>query len=266
MIDIGANLTSTQFRTDLQAVIDRGWASGLSAIIVTGTTVQASQDALRITRDLGQGRLYSTAGVHPHYAQHYSNAAHEQLRALLRHAEVVACGEMGLDYDRNLSSPDLQRLAFEQQIELAAEVGKPLFLHQRSAHEDFLAILRAQWKKSALPGVVHCFTGTRVQAEAYLDLGLDIGITGWVCDPRRNADLLEALKAVPPDRLHIETDAPYLLPPTLSKSVGKDKRRNEPGFLGAVAAGLARAYGMPLKDLEAQCTKNSRRLFQIREN
>jgi TatD DNase family protein len=261
MIDIGANLTSGQFRQDLLPVLERSWQAGVSAIIVTGTTAKGSLDAWRMTKSLGQGRLYSTAGVHPHYAQQYDDGTHEQLRTLLHHQAVVAVGELGLDFDRNFSTPEAQRSAFKRQLELAIESGKPLFLHQRCAHDDFLAILRSQWAKGALPGVVHCFTGTREEAKTYLDLGLDIGVTGWVCDSRRNAELLDALEIVPLDRLHLETDAPYLLPPGLRKTLAQGSRRNEPAFLRSVAEGLAARYAMPVEKLVMCCTENSRRLF-----
>lgn len=179
---------------------------------------------------------------------------------MLRHPRVVAVGECGLDYFRNLSPPAAQRAAFNLQLELAAELGKPVFLHQRESHLDFMAILR-DFAPRLSGGVAHCFTGDRGQLEDYLDLGLCIGITGWVCDERRGAHLHDLLPAIPADRLMLETDAPYLLPRNLRPK--PQSRRNEPMHLVQVASMVAALRGESLGSVAASTTSNASRFFGL---
>jgi TatD DNase family protein len=174
--------------------------------------------------------------------------------------EVVAIGECGLDYFRDLSPRPQQRRAFERQLSLASAVGKPVFLHQREAHEDFMAILREHLKE-LVGGVAHCFTGTRSQMEAYLDAGLYIGITGWICDERRGADLQNAVAGLPLERALVETDAPYLRPRNLGDK--PSSRRNEPAFLPAVVAMAARCMSTPAESLAQASTRNAESLFRL---
>jgi TatD DNase family protein len=179
---------------------------------------------------------------------------------LLRLKQVVAVGECGLDYFRNLSPPDVQRKAFIAQLELAAQVGKPVFLHQRDAHEDFTAILR-DFAGALHGGVAHCFTGGEAELHAYLVLGLYIGITGWACDERRGLELRNSVPRIPLDKLLIETDAPYLLPRDLSPK--PKSRRNEPGFLPHIAATVAHLRGESLETIGAATTRNAVALFGL---
>ncbi len=182
------------------------------------------------------------------------------LRSIARRAEVVAIGECGLDYYRNLSAPAAQRTAFQCQLELAASAAKPVFLHQRDAHADFVAILR-EHHEALRGGVAHCFTGTAAELECYLDMGLLIGITGWICDERRGAHLVPLLRTIPADRLLLETDAPYLLPRDLVPR--PLSRRNEPAYLAHIAAAVARARGEPLATTAQLSAGNARRLFSL---
>jgi TatD DNase family protein len=143
---------------------------------------------------------------------------------------------------------------------MAAELGKPVFLHQREAHDDFVAILREH--RARLTGAVaHCFTGSREQLESYLDLGLSIGMTGWICDERRGAHLLPLMKEIPADRLMLETDGPYLLPRDLTPKPAS--RRNEPAFLPHIAAAVARARGESLQSLGDSTASAARRFFSL---
>jgi TatD DNase family protein len=177
---------------------------------------------------------------------------------------IVAIGECGLDYNRNFSPPDAQRQCFEAQLALAAELGKPVFLHERDAFGDFSAILKKY--RACLPGVVvHCFTGNEAELEAYIALDCYIGITGWVCDERRGNHLIPLLQKIPADRLLLETDAPYLLPRCLPKSVRGKSGRNEPRFLPAIAAFTAEALGKTVEQLAAETSANAGRLFGIGE-
>lgn len=257
LIDIGINLTHESYRDDRDAVLARARAAGVEQMIVTGASVAGSEQALALAR-AHPGRLYATAGVHPHHASELSEAGLAPLRALLARPEVVAAGECGLDYFRNFSPYADQRRAFELQLQLAAELGKPVFLHQRDAHRDFLAALAGH---PGLPGVAHCFTGGMQELEAYLGLGLHIGITGWICDERRGAHLHELVARIPRGRLLIETDGPYLLPRDLRPKPAH--RRNEPMHLAHICAVVARLRGEMPAECAAHTTAAARALFGI---
>src|SRR5262249_35748915 len=152
----------------------------------------------------------------------------------------VAVGECGLDYFRDFSPREVQREAFHRQLELATTLGKPVFLHQRDAHEDFIAILREHWPQLKNE-LAHCFTGTAQEVSSYLELGLSIGITGWICDERRGAHLIPLMREIPAERLMLETDGPYLLPRDLKPK--PISRRNEPMYLPHIAEVVAQARG-----------------------
>src|ERR1700754_3843713 len=239
LIDIGANLTHESFRHDFDEMLLRAAQQGVSRLVVTGASLQGSIDALALAR--GRPRvLYATAGVHPHHAVEYDDATDAQLRELAIQAEVVAVGETGLDYHRNYSPRDVQLAVFERQLAIAVDLHMPVFLHQRDAHDDFIALLRTV--RDRLPAaVVHCFTDDGLALRHYLDLDCHIGITGWICDERRGAHLRELVKLIPADRLMLETDAPYLLPRTV-RPMPKD-RRNEPMYLAHICDEVARDRG-----------------------
>jgi len=258
LIDIGINLGHDSYDRDRDAVIARARAAGVLQMVVTGATLAGSVRAVALARE-HPGRLFATAGVHPHHASDLDAATLSALAELARIPEVVAVGECGLDYFRNFSPRAAQQQAFHRQLELAAQLGKPVFLHQRDAHDDFLAILRehaGSWR-----GVAHCFTGSQEQLHAYLQLGLAIGITGWICDERRGAHLAALMPQVPPDRLLLETDGPYLLPRDLTPKPAS--RRNEPAYLPHVAAAVARARGESLEALARSSTAAARAVFAL---
>lgn len=262
LVDIGANLGNKAFRADRREVIARARAAGVGTIVVTGTSVSASLDAADLARadaDLGV-ELASTAGIHPHDAKSFGPRALETLRELCARREVVAVGECGLDYDRDFSPRPVQRACFEAQLELAAELRLPVFLHERAAHADFVAIL-SRHRARLVAGVAHCFTGTAEEARAYLDLDLHLGITGWICDERRGRHLDAVVRDVPNDRLMIETDAPFLLPRDLPKSPAS--RRNEPALLPHVLARVARARRESPEVVAAATTACARAVFGL---
>lgn len=264
MIDIGANLAHESFSMDRPALLDRAWAAGVEAIIITGSSRSSNPQALALC-DLAPGRLFATAGVHPHHASEWAADVDAPLvRTLARDPRLVALGECGLDYHRDLSPRAVQRTVFAEQLALAAELRKPVFLHQRDAHEDFLAILRA-FRPQLVSACVHCFTDTARAMEAYVDLDCHIGITGWVCDPRRGAALRDLVPAIPADRLLIETDAPYLLPASLppARRPTVDRRRNEPAYLPWIAETLAALRGETVAALIAQTTANTWRWLRL---
>jgi len=259
LIDVGANLTHDSFRDDLPEVIARAAESGVRRLIVTGTSLAASESAVALSRSM-PGRLWATAGVHPHAAADFNAAVEEALKLLLRDPRVVAAGECGLDYYRDYAPREVQRRAFSRQLELAATSGKPLFLHQRDAHADFLALLREQG--SRLPGgVAHCFTNGPAEVADYLSIGLYIGITGWICDERRSSELRAAVACIPLDRIVVETDAPYLLPRSLRPL--PRSRRNEPATLPEVVRTLAGCMGHSPEVVAEATTRNAETLFGL---
>jgi TatD DNase family protein len=261
MIDIGSNLTHASFAPDRAEVIARATRAGVVQQIVTGADLASSIEASMLAA-ANADVLSSTAGVHPHHAAGFEPAQLAGFRRLLALPGTVAVGECGLDYQRNFSPHEAQRRAFAAQLELAAELHKPVFLHQRDAHADFLAML-AEFAPRLSGGVAHCFTGGIAELEAYLALGLAVGVTGWICDERRGAALREAVPHIPAERLLLETDAPYLLPRDLSPQ--PKSRRNEPGNLPHIAHAVARARGEPLSLVAAATTRNARRLFGLND-
>jgi len=261
-IDIGSNLTHESFDADRAGVMSRARAAGVVHQVVTGATVASSRAALELAR-AHPDTLTATAGVHPHHAAGLDASSREDLRELLVDPRVVAVGECGLDYFRDLSPRPAQRRAFVAQLELAVESGKPVFLHQRDAHGDFLGIL-ADYAASLSGGVAHCFTGGAPELEAYLALGLSVGITGWICDERRGSRVREVVAQIPADRLMIETDAPYLLPRDLSPKPAS--RRNEPAFLPHIAAVVAALRGVHVQEIAAVTTANARRFFGLKDS
>ncbi|HVC02934.1 MAG TPA: TatD family hydrolase [Steroidobacteraceae bacterium] len=259
LIDIGANLTHESFARDLDEVLARAAAAGVVQQLVTGADLASSRHAARLAA-AHPWVLHATAGVHPHHAAGYASAQRDEFLALAALPQMVAIGECGLDYFRDLSPRAAQRTAFVAQLQIAVETHKPAFLHQRDAHEDFAAIL-ADFAPRLPGGVAHCFTGGPRELDRYLSLGLAIGVTGWVCDERRGAALREAVPLIPADRLMLETDAPYLLARDLAPR--PSSRRNEPAFLPHIARAVAALRGERLEDLAATTTRNARRLFGL---
>jgi len=256
--DIGVNLGDKQFAEDGGEVLQRAADSGVALMLLTGTSVAESQAAVALCRhwaDQGPA-LFATAGVHPHNARFFDTAARDALASLLSLPEVTAAGEMGLDFNRDFSPRDDQESAFEAQLALAADAGKPVFLHQRDAHDRFLPILKA-WRHRLPAAVVHCFTDERPALFDYLDLDCHIGITGWVCDERRGGALAKLVPEIPGDRLLLETDAPYLLPRDLPEKPPR-KRRNEPCYLPWIGQRVAALRGESEADLAAGTLANTR--------
>ena len=260
LIDIGANLTHDSFDADRDGVLARATEAGVARIIVTGTSVTNSVQAAALC-ETRPGALFATAGVHPHHAADFDSHTAGALRSLLANPAFVAVGECGLDFFRDYSPRDAQRHAFAAQLELAAEVGKPVFLHERDAHAEFVAML-APLRKSLTGAVAHCFTGGPKELAAYLELDLYVGVTGWVCDERRGAELRAAVPSIPLDRLLIETDAPYLLPRDLAPK--PQSRRNEPRFLAHIIERIAALRNEPVDAVARATTANAERLFGLR--
>ena len=259
LIDIGCNLTHDSFDVDRSAVIEAAQQAGVVQMIITGASADGSLAALQLANEW-PGQLFATAGVHPHRASQYDNETDSLLSDLASESAVVAIGETGLDYFRDFSPREAQRSSFEQQIQIAIETGLPFFLHQRDAHEDFVAIL-GEYRDHLSDVVVHCFTGSKPELYEYLDMDCYIGITGWICDERRGTHMKEYMKDIPTQRLMIETDAPYLKPRNLRPKI--KSHRNEPRLLPWILGTLAACRNEHPEVLAEATTRNARTFFRL---
>ena len=258
-IDIGVNLTDP--RLEQYPVIERALNADIKQMIITGTSLKKSVQALSIANEYPY-ILSSTAGVHPHHAKEFSDQTRSELETLAKQNQVVAIGECGLDFNRNFSTQTQQIHAFEQQLQLACELGLPVFLHERDAFDTQIKLL-TQYRDKLVGGVAHCFTGNQQQMKTYLDLDLYIGITGWVCDIKRGEDLRHAVASLPLEKVMLETDAPYLRPKTLPNDRKLDKGNNEPAYLPYVAKELANLMCVDLATLQKASCNNAHRLFKL---
>ena len=278
LIDSHAHLNFPQFDADRDAVIERAREAGLVAILNIGTDLASSRAAVALAEQYDF--IYAAVGVHPHDARTVTPDVLAELRTLARHPKVVAVGEIGLDYYRDLSPRPVQRRAFADQLGLAAELALPVVIHSREAHDDVLAALR-EW--GALPpgggteggattrvrpylspgggieggiGVLHSYSAGPERLEEVLGLGFSIGISGPVTFPKANR-LRAVAAAVPLERLLVETDCPYLTPKPYRG------RRNEPAYVRYVVEAVARARGMPAEAVAQATADNTRHLFGI---
>ena len=258
LTDICCNLTHESFANDRNEVLSRARAAGVARFMLAGASLRESQACCMLADE--HEDCWATVGVHPHGARDWAADSAATLHSLSRNPRVLAIGECGLDYYRDLSPRSQQRKIFTEQLELAGELNLPLLLHNRDADEDFLAALDALGKP--LPrAVLHCFTGDATLLEACLDRDLYIGLTGWFCDERRGTHLQELVKQIPLDRLMVETDAPYLLPRTLSPR--PRSRRNEPVWLVHIVEQIARARDLSPEDLARSTTDCAQEFFQF---
>ena len=259
LVDVGANLGHESFDRDREQVLARARDAGVAQIVVTGASEAESATALGIARTAPEG-VFSTAGVHPHHAREWRAESAAALERLAAEPEVVAIGETGLDFNRDFSPRADQERAFEAHLDLAAGLGMPVFLHERDAHERFIAIV-SRWRARLPRAVIHCFTGDGATLDACLDLDLHVGLTGWICDERRGLHLRGLVSRIPLDRLMVETDAPYLLPRDLAPK--PKTRRNEPMYLPHVLRAVAAAAGYEPEDLARSTARTARRFFGL---
>ena len=259
LIDIGANLTHDGFDEDREAMMQRAANAGVNTMIVTGSSDDSNVTAAKLASE-STGTLFSTAGIHPHHASDYSDESDATIRRLIQQESVVAVGECGLDYFRNLSPREAQLGAFKRQLDIARDSSIPVFLHQRDAHDDFVAVL-TPYLPDLSRAVAHCFTGDAKSLREYLELGLYIGITGWICDERRGKSLYDIVSIIPDDQLMVETDAPYLMPRTIRPK--PKSRRNEPMYLPEVVRVVAEARGQSEQHVAEITHANSVRFFDL---
>ena len=259
LIDICFNCTHDSFQKDLDRVLQRAKENHIIHMLVPSSSAKDSRHSVAIA-ERHRHQLTAGVGVHPHLAREWEHDTLVLLQDLVTQHPTAFVGEAGLDYYRNYSSPQEQHLAFEQQIELAKTNQRPMLLHQRDAHSDFMSLLKP-YRDALTNVVVHCFTGSKKELFDYLDMDLHIGITGWVCDERRGQNLKTLLRHIPTNRLLLETDAPYLLPRSLSP--GPKQHRNEPAFLNHVAETIAESIGCSLEALAQSTRNNTIRFFHL---
>jgi TatD DNase family protein len=244
-------------RLPTDEVIINANEQGVTRMLLIGGSVEQSKQAIQLSQT-HIDTFSTTVGVHPHCAKDAGDNFIDELRQLATNYHVVAIGECGLDFNRNFSPADIQLQVFEQQLQLAGELGLPVYLHERDAFDQQIDLL-TQYSDKLNGGVVHCFTGGKEQAEAYLQLGFFIGITGWVCDPKRGESLRDALSVIPLDRILLETDAPYLMPKTLKTK----SRNNQPANLPHIAQAVAQLKNIDINILQQHCWQNSITLFPM---
>ena len=273
LIDSHTHLDFRQFDADREAVIERAREAGLVAIVNIGTSLSSSRAAVALAEKYDF--IYAAVGVHPHDAKTVTPEVLAELRILARHPKVVAVGEIGLDYYRDLSPRAVQRRVFADQLALAAELALPVVIHSREAHDDVLAALRGwgglppvggtEGGNGGIPpaggteggnGVLHSYSAGPERLEEVLGLGFSIGISGPVTFPKAN-HLRAVAAAVPLERLLVETDCPYLTPQPYRG------RRNEPAYVRYVVEAVARARGMPAEAVAQATADNTRRLFGV---
>lgn len=265
MIDIGVNLLHPQFDRDRESVLARSRQAGVSELLITATDLEMARRAI----DFAESHdLYCTAGIHPHEAKSAPDDFLRELDSLCDSPRVKAVGETGLDFNRNFSPPDVQRVVFDLQLGLAANRGLPAFVHDRDSDGAVFEALSRHM--TDLPGaVVHCFTGAGSDLDRYLELGCHIGITGWICDERRGDTLRSLVRRIPPDRLLVETDAPFLLPHSTPEgwhaahAPAAHKRRNEPALLHLVVERIAVETGTDPAEVARRSAENARALFDL---
>ena len=257
LIDICFNGTHQSYAQDFKQVLKRASDATINRMLIPGSSVSDSRLALELAKQYPD-QLKTTAGVHPHLASEWNTNTTICLQDIIRPQLTVAIGETGLDYNRNYSTPKQQQIAFEQQIQLAIETRLPLFMHQRDAHKDFIALLKP-YRNQLSRAVVHCFTGSERELNDYIEMDLYIGITGWICDERRGQHLKDILHHIPAERLMLETDAPYLLPRNMKEK--PRNRRNEPVFLQHIATEIAACLDIDIDSLARQTTQNTLRFF-----
>ena len=251
-IDSHAHIQLSQFNRDRDAVLKRAHEASVSHILVIGFDVETSLGAVELADQ--HAHIYATVGMHPHDAKDLTDDTLKTFRKLAAHPKVIALGEMGLDYYRNLSPRPVQKAAFEKQLDLAEELQMPIVIHNRDAYMDILPILEA--RQGRIRGVLHCFTGDVALMHRSLAVGFHIGIGGIVTYPNAK-DVHAVAQEVPADKLLIETDCPWLTPQF------RRGKRNEPAYVRAVAEELAELRGTPIETIGETTTKNFQKIFAL---
>jgi TatD DNase family protein len=263
-VDSHAHLEGTQFNSDREQVIARAREAGVQTIVAIGNGDGPAQVDCGIRLAEKYEFVYATLGIHPHEARLADDVAYQNMELLARHSKVIAWGEIGLDYYYDHSPRDVQKIVFTRQMELAAAAKLPIVIHCRpseasdDAWEDCLGLMQSCWAPNGLGGILHCFTGTWPQAARALDMGFMISFAGNVTFPKAQ-QIRDAALEVPPDRLLIETDSPYLAP------VPHRGKRNEPAFVAETARKLGELRGLTTEEVGHQTTRNFYKFFKLAE-
>lgn len=260
MIDIGVNLLHARFAHDREEVRQRASAAGVTNMLITSTDLRTTEQAIAYCESHD---MFCTAGIHPHDASDAVEKFIDELTVLAQSDRVKAIGETGLDFNRNFSPPDTQRNVFSQQLRLACQLRKPVFVHDRDSEGEVYNQLR-KFDKELNGVVIHCFTGTRPDLHRYLDAGYFIGVTGWVCDVRRGEELRSMIPDIPLERLLVETDAPFLRPHSVPAN-WQNSKRNEPALLPFVIAQIAQLHECEPRTIAAITASNAATLFDLPE-
>jgi TatD DNase family protein len=251
LTDTHCHLSLDQFTEDLAPILDRARKERVERMLIPGIDLRSSERAVEIAEQ-SEG-IYASVGIHPHNASTYSEAAQERLRELAGSSAVVAIGEIGLDYYRDLSPREQQLAALGDQLSLARELELPVIIHNRQAQQELYEVL-LEWAPGTKKGVLHAFSGTRASADAVLSSGFFIGVAGPLTYPNAE-DLRKTIQDLPRDRLLLETDSPYL-PPQPHRG-----KRNEPAFLPLIAEELGRLSGIGTEEVIADTSTNASKLF-----
>ncbi len=249
-IDSHAHIQIDQFNSDRDAVLQRALDVGVSNILIIGIDVETSQKAVELAEK--HENIYASVGMHPHSATELTDDILSTFRVQLDHPKVIALGEIGLDYYRNLSPQEIQKDAFEKQLDLAEEMNTPIIIHNRDAYADILPILEKRQGK--INGVLHCFTGNIELMQRSIDIGFHIGIGGIVTYPNAK-DVQAVAKQIPLERLLIETDCPWLTPQF------RRGKRNEPSYVPAIAKKIAELRNSTTEEIGVVTTNNFNTLF-----
>jgi TatD DNase family protein len=256
-IDSHAHIESEDFDGDRTAMIARAREAGVEIIVAVGNG-DVSKDSHAAARRIADKYdfIYTTVGVHPHEARLLDEQMYDRLAELAAHPKVIAWGEIGLDYHYDNSPRDVQRAAFRRQLQMARERRLPAVIHTREAEEETLEILRGQWQGAGLPGIIHCFTGTRPFAEAMVEMGFLISFSGVVTF-KKAEELRETARMLPADKILIETDAPFLAP------IPYRGRRNEPAYVVETARVIGELRGLSGEEVGRITSANFKRLFHL---
>jgi TatD DNase family protein len=256
LIDSHAHIDFPQFDADRDAMLTRAQAAGVTTLLAIGTGPGPEKLDAAFPYSEANDWIYTTVGIHPHEAKEVTPTHLETLAKLAQHPKVIAWGEIGLDYFYDHSPRDLQERVFRQQMELAHAAKLPIIIHCRDAWQECLALLDEVWKPTGLGGILHCFTSTLEDAYRGIDMGFLVSFTANLTYPKAQ-NIRDVAKALPLEKVLIETDSPYLAPQPVR---GK---RNEPAYVAEVAKVLANVRDLPVEAVAAQTTENFRRFFPI---
>ena len=250
LIDTHCHLYYEDLRNDLHGVLTRANELGVTRFICVGTNISDSKECLSITED--NDHIFASAGVHPHDAKDVEDGYIDEIYELMEYESMIAVGEMGLDYFRNISDPDVQKEVFRAQMEVAQDLNSPVIFHNRDADADVIKVL-ADYPE--VIGVAHCFSSNLETAKAFLDMGYYISFSGNVTF--KNSHLPEVAKEIPLNRILVETDSPYLSP------VPHRGKPNEPGRTRFVTEKLAEIRKLSFKEMAKHSTENAVELFRL---